>query len=290
MAKKLFGKIRGHDNAEKEFLATLRADCQIGFDHQSNPIVIPEIRGFTCFEKLPVVVGSIAATSDLQLSVIGTGTEVIARAASGGVNLKSQVTSPADGDNVQLYPPATTTLMNSTIRAGSQLRFRTVLRLNTITAVFASAGIDENAASNDVDPTGTAGDGAAFLFNAGLASELTVDPSLVAGAANTSGADDCQTVPASPYTHWILTQKVNGVDTFIATNKKVVAGQDYELIITIEADLKPRWYIDGKLVGTGVALTADDPVAVNVGLELTATPGGQKDLDVRFVELARDIG
>jgi len=290
MAKKLFGKMKGHDDADKEFLLPVRPDSAISFDHRGEPMVMPRIRGFTNFEKLPNVVGSIGVTTDLQLVEIGTGTEVIARAASGGVNLKSQVTTPADGDNVQLYPAATTTLMNTTIRAGSTPRFLTVLRMNTITAVFCSAGLDENAASNDVDPSGTAGDGAAFLFNAGIAAELTVDPALVAGAANLNGAADCQVVPASPYTYWMCHQKVAGADTYIATNKKMIAGQDYELKIEWGTDRKPRYYIDGDLVGTGVANTADALVGVNIGLELTATPGGQKDMDVRFVELGRDIG
>ncbi len=151
---------------------SLRPNGRLFINGRGDLVCLPP-GAFTQFELLPAA--SALATGDPHLIRIGTGTEVIARAAKGGVNLKSQSTTPADGDNVQLFPAATTTAMNALSQKAP--RFQTQVAFNTITAVFASAGIDENAASNDVDPSGTAGDGAAFLFapvGPGTG-ELTVD-------------------------------------------------------------------------------------------------------------------
>jgi hypothetical protein len=88
----------------------------------------------------------------------------------------------------------------------------------------------------------------------------------------------------------LLAHKVNGADTFTNTGVPVVAGQDYDLAIEIDEDLKANYYINGEFIAQGPALTSGDTVNVFLGLELTATPGGQKDMDVRFVSLSRSIG
>ena len=84
---------------------------------------------------------------------------------------------------------------------------------------------------------------------------------------------------------------MNGTDTFVATTIPVVADRDYELLITVDKALIARFYIDGVLVATATtALTDGDTVAAKVGLELTGTPGGQKNMDVRYISVARLIG
>jgi hypothetical protein len=345
---------------------------------------------------------------------IGTGTEVIARAAKGGVNLKSQASTPADGDNVQLFPVATTCAMYALSQKSPRLQ--TQVAINKITAVFASVGLDENAATNDVDPSGTAGDGAAFLFapvGPGT-TELTVDTGLtktvistitrsgniatatcatahglavgdrvpitganqnyytgqylvlsvpsatvftfetsgglrtsetrIATTASSTAVTDMATtaglnigdtvsgsgIPAGAYVaaivsptaitlsdaattsvvggtltfgnaatgspvinwhaNWICHQKIAGVDTFYKTNVPVGLSQDYDLVIEYDSGIVPRFYIDGVLVATGAAGTTAKSLGVNIGLELTGTPGEQKDMDVRFVSVGQVFG
>lgn len=217
---------------------------------------------FTAFDHLPAT--AVAAGADLLMIRSGTGTEVIARPDKGGVNCKTQATTPADGDNVLLVANAASNLIVP-IRADARVRFSTQIALTAITTCFASFGLNENL--TDVDPTGTAGDGAMFLF----------DPT----AEVTTGLTTAQ------HANWILAHKVNGVDTFDATDIPVVAGQDYQLSIDISSQRKAHFYIDGRLVGVGPALTSGDSVGAFCGIELTATPGGQRDFDCRFVRVAR---
>lgn len=235
-------------------------------DNQGKLQGVSQQECFTPFNLLPAA--SAAATADAFFLVSGTGTEVIARASFGGVNLKSQASTPADGDNVLLFPAASGTGGYSVMRAQTQPRFETRVAINTITAMFASFGFNENV--TDADPTGTAGDGAMFVF----------DPT----------GEFTSTLTSDQRANWAIAQKVNGTDTFTATSVPVVAGVDYELVITIGEDLKPKFYINGVLVATGTALTSGDTVGAFVGLELTATPGGQKDVDVRYIRVNRLIG
>ena len=198
----------------------------------------------------------------------GTGTEVVALSDDGGVNYKSQSTTPADGDNVLITPVATATQFYAKLTASAQWRLDMQVSINTVATLFASFGFDENI--TDPDPTGTAGEGARFLF----------DPTREV----TTG------LTAAQHLNWILAHKVNGADTFTATSIPVTAGQDYELTIAVGIDLKAKFYIDGVYVGIGPALTSGDTVAVFSGLELTATPDGQQDMDIRYVCLSRAIG
>ncbi len=235
-------------------------------DNQGKLQGVSQQECFTPFNLLPAAAA--AATADPFFLVSGTGTEVIARASYGGVNLKSQSTSPADGDNVLLFPAASGTGGYSPMRAGTQPRFETRVSINKITAMFASFGFNENV--TDADPTGTAGDGAMFVF----------DPT----------GEFTSTLTSGQRANWAIAQKVDGTDVFTATSVPVVAGIDYELVIAIGEDLKPKFYINGVLVATGTALTSGDTVGGMVGLELTATPGEQKDVDVRYLRVTRLIG
>lgn len=220
------------------------------------------LTSFTDFEFLPAA--SLAFGKDPYFIEAGTGTEVITRATKGGVNLKSQASTPANDDNVYIAGNASGhPFLATAITATNLIVLTTRVAINTITAMFASIGLNENL--TDVDPTGTAGEGAMFVF----------DPTgefVSGGSAN-----------------WHLAHKVDGTDTFTDTGIPVVASQGYELRIEIGTDRKAKFYIDGAYVGTGPALTASDSVGVFAGLELTATPGGQKDMDIRYIALSRAI-
>jgi hypothetical protein len=221
---------------------------------------------FTDFALLPAA--AVATGSDKLILISGTGTEVIARSATGGVNLKSQATTPADGDNI-IGVAVSTTAFNAPITAASLIWFATQVSIGAtgFATCFASFGLNENL--TDVDPTGTAGEGAMFLY----------DPTVEV----TTG------LATAAHANWILCHKVNGTDTFTATDIPVVAGQLYDLDIKIGSDLKAKFYIDGNYVGQGPALTSGDTVGVFTGAELTATPDGQVDYDCKSIMLARTV-
>lgn len=200
---------------------------------------------------------------------VGTGTEVITRAAKGGENLQTQATTPADGDNVY-YAPVTSSGLITPIRAGARPSFSTQVSIGStaLATMFASFGLNEN--PTDVDPTGTVGEGAMFFY----------DPTAEFVTGFTAAQKLC----------WGLAHKVDGTDTFTATTIPVVAGVDYALDIFIQEDLTAKFYINGEYVGTGPALTSGDSVSAFVGAELTATPAGQADFDCRFIQVGRLAG
>ena len=224
----------------------------------------------TVFRLLPNATSLAAAKDDVIVS-IGTGTEVIARAAKGGVNVKTQATTPADNDNAILIP-GTGTALTVPITAVSQPRFRTRVNLSQITELVFGAGFDENITSPI--PNATAGEGASFYFDP--TGEVT---------AETMG------LPAAALANFILTEKVNGTDTFKDSGVQVIAGIDYELEIQIGEDLKPVYFINGAQVGVGAsALTSGDSVSPVIGVQIAGTPSGQKDFDCRYVAVERFIG
>lgn len=233
-------------------------------DAQGKGRCIPFNSAFDRFSLLPAAAAA-AGSDDLMLS-LGTGTEVIARSAKGGVNVKTQASTPADNDNAMLKPVANSSMIVP-ITAASRPRFSTRVRLTAITEIVFGAGMDENLTS----PVGsaTAGEGAQFYFDP-LAEVTTA-----AAAAN-----------------WVCATKVNGTDAYIDSGVPVVAGRDYELAIQIGEDLKAKYYIDGRLVATSAAaLTSGDSFGAVVGLQVNANPpDGQKDFDCRYVLVERFIG
>lgn len=235
-------------------------------DGDGNPSFIPSGSAFSNFSLLPNLT-SLAAGFDPASVTIGTGTEVPTRATKGGARLQSQATSPADNDNVLLVGVAGTKSF-TTFRAAAPPTFRTRINIAQPTLSVYGAGLDENITSPI--PSGTAGDGAAFYFD-----PLGEDTAMV--TALTSAAQP----------NWVLTQKVNGADTYINSGVPVVAGVDYELKIVWDSALKPSWYINGVLVGTSTtANTEGDAAKLNIGGQMNGTPGGLRvDMDVRYFQI-----
>lgn len=269
--KKIINLIKGFGaSVDKQVEAEITEQAALVFDGNGDPRTMSPWGFFTTFGLLPAA--AVAAGTEKYLVSIGTGTEVIARAAKGGVNVKTQATTPADNDNAILTGIASTA-SQMPIRVASRIIFRTRVNLSQITQIVFGAGLDENLSS----PIGlaTAGDGAQFLF----------DP-----------ADENGLVAANPTTlvaaNFILAMKVNGTDTYKDSGIAVVAGRDYELEIRVGEDLKPNYYVDGVLVGTGAsALTDGDSIAAVIGIQINAaSPSGQKDFDCRYVSMERRIG
>jgi hypothetical protein len=217
----------------------------------------------TFFRLLPAA--AVAAGTEKELITLGTGAEVIARSTKGGINVKTQAAGPADNDNAMLIGIATTA-SQVPLTAASKPKFSTRISLTQILEIVFGAGLDENITS----PIGsaTAGDGAQLLF----------DPT-----------NEQATGVATYATNWILAQKVAGVDTYQDSGVPVNAGQFYELAVEYGADLKPRYYIDGNLVGTGVAGTSGGNVHPVIGIQVAGI-GAQKDFDCQHVTVERSLG
>ncbi len=266
--------LRAKDSAGGDFekFADCPAPGRMFIDNRGMPRGMPWYNWFVPFNKLTLASAATTVaqmyTNLIEFIHSGTGTEVVALSDDGGVNYKTQVTVPADQDNVLITPVATATQMYAKLTASAKWRLAMQVSINTIVTVMASFGFDENITA--VDPTGTAGEGARFLF----------DPT----KAVTTGLTTAQ------HLNWILAHKVNGADTFTATTVPVAAGQDFELVIEIGPDLKAKYYIDGTYVGIGPALTSGDTVAAFFGIKCVGTPDGQQDMDIRYVNLARAMG
>lgn len=229
----------------------------------------PVMGATTNWALLPAA--AVAAGSDKFFTTVGTGTEVVAKVTDGGVNIKTQASTPADEDNAMLAAVANTAF-HEAVTATSKIIFDTIVNITTITEVIASFGLSENV--TDAMPSGTAGEGALFLFD-----------------DTTTAARETTGLTAAQHVNWILAHKVNGADTFTATSVPVVADQDYHLQIKIGADLKAKFYIDGVYVGTGPALTSGDTVKAFLAIETKLTDAaGQRDFDCRYVGMTRQIG
>lgn len=222
--------------------------------------VLPKRTGFlTTFPLLPATTQ--AAANEKFLITSGTGTEVASVATKGGVLMTSGGSS---ADQAMLIG-VTATASRVALSATNLVRFAAKVSLAAITSLFGSFGLNENV--TDPDPTGTAGDGAAFLFDP----DATITTGLTAGQ----------------HANWILAHKVNGADTFTATTIPVEAGRDYILEVKIGTDLIASYYIDGVLVGVSPALTSGDSVSAFLGVE--ATTAATKSFEARAVSMSREL-
>lgn len=286
MKHTLFDRI-GHDNAAYRKQVETRLNGGFQIDNQGE-VYCPGALAVEDFTFIPTVITyatastaahaiSLAVGSRL-LTLGGTGTVegLPVRNSLGGATFPTRTTSAAQGDQIFVKGAigvASNSNFSCPIRAGSLMRFRAVANLTTITTIIASVGLNENV--TDPDPSGTAGDGAMFLFvPAASKADLTI----------VTGFTDAQ------HANWIIAEKVNGVDEYTATSVPVVAGQDYELVIDVGADLLARYYIDGVLVHTGDALTSGDILTVFAGVETRATSTIPREIVLRTVELARQWG
>ena len=269
--KKIINLIKGFGTSvDKQVESEVTANAALVFDGNGEPRTMSPWGFFTTFGLLPAA--AVAAGTDKFLITLGTGAEVIARAAKGGINVKTQATTPADNDNSMLIGIANTA-SQMPIRTASRIRWSARVSLTQITELVFGAGLDENITSPI--GTATAGDGAQFLF----------DPA----GENTALAT---ALGASALNNFILSTKVDGVDAYLDSGVRVVAGRDYELAIAVGDDLKATYYIDGVAVGTSVAaLTSGDSLSTVVGVQINAaSPAGQKDFDCRYVSMERRIG
>jgi hypothetical protein len=213
------------------------------------------------FELLPAAAVA-AATAKLVLSS-GTDTEVVARAASGGVRLSTDATTIATND--VMVAGIVNTGHAVLINANTKAHFHTAVSLPQITTCIVAAGLNEE--PDSVLPADCSGDAAFFLF----------DPT----EAITTGLTTAQ------HANWILVQVIAGTATFTATSIQVNVDQQYDLRIEYDKDRKPTFIIDGETQSTLSAQTDAQTLRSHVGIEATSTT--QLSIDVGFIDVSRAL-
>lgn len=246
------------------------------FDPFGNAFNVPANTTIDNFELIPAT--ALAAGKNPFFLIAGTGTEAIARATKGGINIQSQPTTPATGDNVFLAAVAETG-MAGLMNAKSLLRCSGVFGFPVDpTATFGFVGLEQNA--SDADPSGTAGDGACICWATG--------PSAMTVATGLSQAVHDN--------NFILHWKVAGADVFRDTGVRRVTGLDYHFAVEIDDQRKARFWIDSKPIVDAAgavivsdALTDATTLRTFAGLELTAG-GTVRQMDLRYLMLERTVG
>lgn len=249
---------------DSEETLSVKPLSRIQFDGSGNGHTVSLLSSTTYFELLPVVT-TVVATSEKLALLIGTNTPVAAQSTKGGLKL----TTGATNTNQAGVGGIAATGFTAPITATNGLSFRTRVSIASLATILASAGLNQN--PTDIDPTATAGEGVTFVF----------DPtnSMVAATGAT----------AAQAANIIIASKVNGADTFIFTNVPIVAGQDYDLFIQLNADLTATCSINAVVVGTSPALaTANATLSVLAGVRTLAN--AIASMDVRFAQMARLIG
>ncbi len=90
---------------------------------------------------------------------------------------------------------------------------------------------------------------------------------------------------------WQAISSAVGVDVSTDTGLTVGISQRYRLVIHVDADRIPRFYVNGELVYTGlVALTADAVIIPVIGAEVDGGAAATKTLVVRNAFLSQLIG
>ncbi len=219
---------------------------------------------FKYFNNFPLPpAASTALTTDTQFLTDGTGTEVVAMSLRGGVNLKTQATTPATGDYVALVP-TTTCLVNKCLGSARSPTWRARVCLSQITLQAFSCGMIQTAnARLSPDPTVETADGVRFIH----------DPT----NAYSSGKNTA---------NWLICTTVNSVETWYDTGMLAVAATDVEFAIRVDDQRIPHYLINGLEVYAGPQLQDAKlfiPQAVVKVID-AGTPV-QHDFDIRFVEV-----
>lgn len=208
---------------------------------------------------------AVAAGTSPYVESVGTGTEIVARAAKGGARLTTQATTPI-ATNECLLAGVATTGHAVLVDANTLVHFHCVLSVPAITELVVFAGLSEE--PDSVLPADCGGDAVGFIF----------DPE----EAVTTGLTTAQ------HANWIGVITVASVETYFATTVAVNVDEVYDLKIKYGVDRIPKGYINGVLVGThDTAQTDAQTLRTLVGVE--TSEAAQKSLDVHAIEVSRAI-
>lgn len=215
------------------------------------------------FDLLPAA--AVAAGTDKFHLLIGANTPVAAQSPTSGLLL----TTGATNTNQSGIAGVATTGMSRTLTATNGLVFRARVNLTSLATMLATIGLSTAVASIAINQG--AADQAQFL----------ADPTN--SLTGTTGATAAQAA------NWILCTNVAGTSAFIFTTVSLVAGQDVELSIVLNANLTYSYFINHSLIGTSAAsATANATVRSLVGVEtLTAATAS---MAVRYDEIETAVG
>lgn len=214
------------------------------------------------FELLPVAT-TVTAVSDKFHLLLGSNTPVATQSSKGGLTL----TTGGTNTNIAGIGGILNTGMSQTLTATNAVIWRARVNLASVAAMFATAGISETNTAIAINPGGSV-DAAQFL----------ADPTNSLTA--TTGATAAQAL------NWILCTSVNGTSAYLFTSIPIVALQDVELSIVVNADLTVTYNINHASVGTSVAsITANSIVKSVIGVETLATATAAMDVRYDTLEL-----
>lgn len=210
------------------------------------------------FDLLPVAT-TVTAVSDKFHLLLGSNTPLATQSTKGGLTL----TTGGTNTNIAGVGGIVNTGMSHVISATNGIIWRARVNLASVATMLATAGLSATATAIAINPGGSV-DAAQFL----------ADPTNALTA--TTGATAAQAL------NWILCTSVAGTSAYQFTTVPIVALQDVELAITVNAGLDVTYYINhvqANPVAT-LALTAAAVLKSVIGVETLATATAA--MDVRY--------
>lgn len=216
------------------------------------------------FDLLPVAT-TVTAVSDKFHLLLGTNTPVASQSVKGGLTL----TTGSTNTNIAGIGGIVNTGMSYAATATNALIWRARVNLASLATMLATAGISETATAIAINPGGAV-DAAQFL----------ADPTNSLTA--TTGATAAQAL------NWILCTSVAGTSAYQFTTVPIVAGQDVELAITVNAGLDVSYFINHVQANPlpTLALTASSVIKSVIGVETLATATAAMDVRYDLLEVS----
>lgn len=255
-----------HAGGDKLDNVTLDLPGHVTFDKQGRLAAVPRLTLQENWELLPVIT-TVAATSAKYTLVTGTNAASadITRATKGGIKVAQH--GSASDSTVLNFQTNTSGVVALTSK--NQVAFKTQVSLGSLAGIIARFGLAVSAS--------------------------TTDPGAIAGAESVQFVFDYANVMTTGLTsavyqaNWLAVTKTTaaGATVFTDTGVGVTAGDDYELVIKIGTDLKPKYYINGALVYTGVTALTTSTMVATLGIKSSV---GTDYFECRYVDISRVIG
>lgn len=209
------------------------------------------------FLQVPLLNGSIGVAANLNFEIVGTNAaDAGSTFSDGGGTL--QTTAGASGDQ-QIITPHLDTKQSSWAATKWNTNDRPIFEANIKTAAsIADIVIWAGLKLTNTSVTATDNDQAMFRF-----------------------------APATNSGKFEAISSATGVDTAKDTGVTVAASTGYHLMIKVDAARIPRFYINGVLVSTGAALTANVDLIPYVGVQASAVAA--KALTTRALGCSKDL-
>lgn len=101
--------------------------------------------------------------------------------------------------------------------------------------------------------------------------------------------DTAATTPAGSTANWVAVHSAANVDTVTATGTAVAASTDYKMAVSIDADLKPRFYLNDALVATGTTALVTASINLLPVFMVRTNTTAAATAGIRYLKLSRYI-